>query len=130
MRKAKIIAEIQAYLTEELAAAQGGTQPDPVRAKEIQAQLLMYRFLPQREYGESDVAVPGALAELGLGERRALYLLVPQGGGLVLRVEGEPVQVITPQSPLGEALLGKKVGDTATVATGSGPRDYQLLSLS
>jgi transcription elongation GreA/GreB family factor len=74
--------------------------------------------------------VPGALVELELGGRKALYLIVPQGGGLVLSVEGEPVQVITPQSPLGEAVLGRKKGDAVTVATASGERVYRLVRLA
>jgi transcription elongation GreA/GreB family factor len=127
MRKAKIISEIQAYLTEEL---QSLGESDAPRLRELQAQLTMYRFLPQREYGDEDVAVPGALVELELGGRKALYLIVPQGGGLVLSVEGEPVQVITPQSPLGEAVLGRKKGDAVTVATASGERVYRLVRLA
>jgi hypothetical protein len=93
MRKAKIISEIQAYLTEEL---QSLGESDAPRLRELQAQLTMYRFLPQREFGDEDVAVPGALVELELGGRKALYLIVPQGGGLVLSVEGEPVQGLAP----------------------------------
>jgi transcription elongation GreA/GreB family factor len=67
---------------------------------------------------------------LELGTVRALYFLVPQGGGLVTSVDGRPVQVITPQSPLGERMLGKKVGDSFTVETASGgQRTYRVVSI-
>ena len=37
---------------------------------------------------------------------------------------------ISTTSPIGRALLGKKVGDTATVVTPSGKREMEVLSLS
>jgi transcription elongation GreA/GreB family factor len=45
-------------------------------------------------------------------------------------VEEKPVQVVTPQSPLGEALLGKKVGDRVRVEIRGGVREYRLLTLT
>jgi transcription elongation GreA/GreB family factor len=57
----------------------------------------------------------------------AYYLIVPKGGGLVTRVEGKAVQVITPNSPLGEALLGKRVGDEAQIEVGGKTRLYKVV---
>ena len=89
----------------------------------------MYRFLPVRNYTAEDVIVPSALVELKLGSASAYYYVAPQGGGLVTRVDGKAVQAITPNSPLGEALLGKKVGDTLEVQTRSGTREYLVVSV-
>ena len=36
---------------------------------------------------------------------------MPHGGGVVLRVDGVEVTVVTPSSPVGQALLGKQAGD-------------------
>lgn len=124
MDKRKVIEQIKAYLVEELESA------DEEHARELKRLLTVYRFLPQREYGKDDVVVPSAMVELKLGGARAYYFMAPQGGGLVTSVEGEPVQVITPQSPLGEALLGKKVGDTVEVAVRGTVRKYLITSIS
>lgn len=138
MDKRKVVTEIQTYLAGELAAllptverGKGAAKRDAgERAREIQSQLTMFKFLPVREFGDDDVVCPSSLVELELNGRRAFYFVVPSGGGLVMRVDESPVQVITPQSPLGEALLGRRVGDTVSVASASGvAREYRIVSL-
>jgi transcription elongation GreA/GreB family factor len=99
------------------------------RAAELQAQLLMWKYLPVRDYGPEDVACPSALVELEYGQTRAFYFIAPQGGGLVTRVDGRPVQVITPNSPMGEALMGKRIGDEVEVETRSSTRTYKVISI-
>ncbi len=39
------------------------------------------------------------------------FFVAPHGGGVKLEAEGRAVQVVTPQSPLGQALLGRAQGD-------------------
>jgi transcription elongation GreA/GreB family factor len=139
MDKRKVVQEIQAYLAAELGsllpAAEAGklSAEKGERVRELQSQLTMYKFLPLREYSRDDVICPASLVELELlssSGRRAFYFIVPSGGGLIMKIEESPVQVITPLSPLGEALLGKKVGDKVRVETQGAPRDYQILSMS
>jgi len=126
--KRKVVAEIQSYLAQELAEAHKAG--DESRMSEIQSQLTMYKFLPVRDYGgPGEVVAPSALVGLKY-EGHVLYcLMVPKGGGLVTRVEGEPVQGITPHSPLGEALLGKTTGDSVEVVAGGRRRSYEVISL-
>jgi transcription elongation GreA/GreB family factor len=99
------------------------------RAAELQSQLLMWKYLPIREFGPEDVACPAALVELEHGKTRAFYFIAPQGGGLVTRIDGQPVQVITPNSPMGEAIMGKKEGDTIEIETRSSTRTYKVVSI-
>jgi transcription elongation GreA/GreB family factor len=137
--KRNVVREIQAYLGEELASltSQAGVPsafaPDEgtkARIAEIKSQLTMYKFLPVREYGKEDVICPSSLVELDLQGRRAFYLIVPTGGGLVMRIDESPVQVITPNSPLGEVLMGRQVGDTVTVEASGKPRVYKIVSMT
>ncbi len=62
---------------------------------------------------------PGALVEVDLDEERILFFLLPFGGGVELTVEGREVTVITPESPVGSALLDKKKGDAFSFRAGS-----------
>ena len=58
----------------------------------------------------------GALGELSdRGGRGPRYFIGPGGGGLEVSHEGHSVLVLTPQSPLGRQLLGKRVGETIHV---------------
>jgi hypothetical protein len=125
LNKSSVIAEIEGYLRDELASA-----ADDAERRRIEGLLAQYRFLPRREYGVDDVIVPSALVELELNGSRAFYFVAPAGGGLVMRVEGRPVQVITPQSPLGEALLGRRRGERVEVRAGAGVRAYAIVGLS
>jgi transcription elongation GreA/GreB family factor len=127
LKKHKIIEQIQEYLTEELESLADPSGEEAERLKRLQ---LVYRFLPVKEYGRDEVIIPSALVELEFKKTIAYYFISPQCGGLITRVDGNPVQVITPQSPLGEALLGKKAGDTVQVMVRGAVRVYKILTVS
>ena len=99
------------------------------RVEELHSLLLMYKFLPLREFGADDVVCPSALVELEINKTRAWYFIAPQGGGLVTRVNDKPVQVITPASPMGEALMGKREGDLVEVESRDRVREYRVLAI-
>ena len=52
-----------------------------------------------------------------------------KGGGLQLSIDSVPVQIITPNSPLGEVLLGLKVGDVAAVEGSKKHIEYEIISI-
>ena len=99
------------------------------RAAELQKQIQIFKYLPVRNYGEDDVMCAGAIAELEHNKTKTYCFMVPQGGGMVLRFEDKPVQIITSISPMGEALLGKKTGEIAEVETRTGVREYKVLAI-
>jgi transcription elongation GreA/GreB family factor len=53
----------------------------------------------------------GALLTLRQGNIDTVYLLGPKAGGIEVCHEGTPITVITPQSPLGQRLMGKAEGE-------------------
>lgn len=87
-------------------------------------QLVVRDFDPQRGIGL------GALALLSdaHGHPQRLFL-GPEGAAMKLEVAGQPVQVIGPQSPLGQALLGKQVGDEISLHLPSGMQLLEILSV-
>jgi transcription elongation GreA/GreB family factor len=128
MQKSRVIAQIVEYLVDE--AGEARRSGDSERLREMERLQVLYRFLPNREYGPEDVIVPSALVSLELDGTTAHYFIAPQGGGLITQIDGKPVQVITPQSPLGEALLGKKLGDVVEVVIREKTRRYTVRTLS
>ena len=61
----------------------------------------------------------GALVEVEQSGEAMLFFLLPCGGGVEVTVEGREVTVITPESPVGAALLDKNEGDTYSFRVGS-----------
>lgn len=140
MNKKQVIERIQEYLTGELqdlaqaSAEAGDNQIDAqkdiaARRFELERLQTLYRFMPVRDYTKDDVVVPSALVSLEFDGREAFYFLAPQGGGLITQIDGKPLQVITPNSPLGEALLGKRLGDAVEVGIRGTVRRYRITSL-
>lgn len=121
MKKKDLLDQIQDYW-------EGQSKENPEVA-EFKRLATVYRFLPRRDYDETDVIAPGVMALLEINAVKTYCYIAPEGGGLVLRVGGAPVQVITAQSPLGGALLGKSLGDEVQVMTQSGVRNYRILGI-
>lgn len=86
-------------------------------ATEIGASIELYGTLPLPEFKANDVIALGAVVEVESGgtggkTRRHRYFIGPRAGGLELRVGGHDLLVLTPQSPLGRQLIGRRVGET------------------
>ena len=70
-----------------------------------------------------------ALVELESDGARTHYFLGPKSGGLEIRHKGSEILVITPESPLGQQLLGKKVGDRVTLETRGPAQVFRISSV-
>jgi transcription elongation GreA/GreB family factor len=78
-------------------------------------------FTPDRPVGV------GALVTAEEGTRNVRLFIALYGGGS--RLANGSVQVVTPRSPLGEALIGKRVGDNCEVLTGGNRRELELIGI-
>jgi len=97
------------------------------RAQQIRQALAAYRQLELRAFADGDPVRLGALVELEDedGGQRSLFL-GPAAGGLKLVRDGREILVVTPDAPLGRALLGCRIGDEVEL----GGRSYEILSLT
>ena len=86
-------------------------------AAEIGANIELYTTLPLPEFTLREPIAVGALVELESGGNRTWYFIGPRAGGLEVSSEGRTILVLTPQSPLGRQLIGKREGDTLQVAS-------------
>lgn len=84
-------------------------------AGEIEESLAVYTTRPLPDFGPGSVIALGAVVELSARGKSAWYFLGPRAGGLELRVGEKEILVLTPQSPLGRQLLGKRVGDSVQI---------------
>lgn len=99
------------------------------RLVEIEDVLMSFSLIHLRDFTAEDTVALSALVEVEFRGRRSLLFLLPKGGGTRTDFEGQSIQVISPNSLLGEALLGLKVGDEAIVEQGAEVKEYEILSL-
>ncbi len=99
------------------------------RVGEIEELIYTYKDLEVRSFKADEAISSTALVEVQINDKRSFVFIMSKGGGTILTVDGISVQIVTPSSPLGEALLGLRVGDTAIVETGDKIREYDVLSV-
>lgn len=93
-------------------------------------QFITYcKFLEVKAYGEEDPINAGALVELDQDGKISWVFLLPKGGGMSLEFDGHTIQIVTPKSPLGDAIVGRHAGDLALVDTGKETREYEIVSV-
>lgn len=110
------------------AAYLAGAQADRVR--DLQTAENALAFLRLRDFGPTDTVGLGALVELEAeDDATLLYFLAPQGGGMRSVQGGKVIQVVTPQSPLGQALVGRSEGESVEVRGPRGKRELVIVGL-
>ncbi len=89
------------------------------RAQEIRQSLENYRNLTLRHFDEkTPIRLTASVTiEAEDGSRRQVFL-GPAAGGLKLAGDDTEYIVITPESPLGRALLGRVCGEEITIGSG------------
>lgn len=73
-------------------------------------------------------AAPGALVEAEEEDGTHTFFIAPEGGGTRLRKGA--VQVVTPRSPLGQALVGRRAGDDCQVQLAGKTRELTIVCVS
>jgi len=81
------------------------------------------RIRPQEK-----VAV-GALVTVETTGKKNYFFFLPKGGGITIQDGTEQIQVMTPSSPLGKALLGLSQGDTAEITMSGQKKVYEILAV-
>lgn len=96
-------------------------------ADETALSLAQFQALALRDFAADEPIGLGALVAL---DGPARYFIGPRAGGTEIEVNGTNVLVITPQSPLGRQLLGRRQGDTVQLDVGGKLTDARIVSVS
>lgn len=101
------------------------------RVAELKECLNDFKNAVVRNYTEDTPLGPTALVEVMSlnSEETKTFFFMPKGGGLTLRYNQTPIQVVTASSPIGRALVGKKVGDLINYSVGNNQREYEIESV-
>jgi hypothetical protein len=81
------------------------------QAAETAEALKQFAALPIRDFGPADAIDLSALVELESATAKTCYFIGPCAGGTEIMEGRREILVITPQSPLGQQLVGRKQGD-------------------
>jgi transcription elongation GreA/GreB family factor len=100
---------------------------EALRVEELRKGLEDVRAMPVRALREGERAALGALVVADEDGDASVFWLVPYGGGT--RLAGGEVQVVTPKSPLGRALLGKVAGDDCEVVVAGKTRTLSVTAV-
>jgi transcription elongation GreA/GreB family factor len=88
---------------------------------------LLESFRPRPLPAKGPIAL-GAVVEVEDGSQGRTFFLAPVGAGVELHGPGGDgfLSVVTPASPIGKAVIGKRVGDTVEVLVQGEPREWAI----
>ncbi len=95
-------------------------------ADEVATAIAAFRNLAVRTFGPGEPAALGALVRLEARGARSVYFLGPAHGGLEVSINGDEVMVVTPSSPLGRSLMGRKTGERVALPQGARTVDHTI----
>jgi transcription elongation GreA/GreB family factor len=102
------------------------------RASDMEEAFVRVSALELLDFKPGARIAVSALIELLHDDKQLHYFLVPAAGGERLTVAGTEIQTLTPQSPLGRALLGASEGDEAELPprqAGEPARIYEIVKV-
>lgn len=99
------------------------------RVAELREALFEYKNLVIKDFSANDVISSTALIEVESLGKKSILFYMSKGGGFSIILGGTKVQVVTPSTPLGEALLQMREGDSILVELGNTEREYDILKV-
>lgn len=97
---------------------------------ETAAALQQFTTLKLRSFSANDPVDLTALVELEGATETNFYFIGPSAGGTEVVLENKTILVITPQSPLGQQLVGRKQGDRLKLKIGRFANDHRIASVA
>jgi len=99
------------------------------KAKEILDSITVYEALAIKDFAPGEPIDLTALVELDTDGMRSTYFIGPKNGGLEIEHQRKQIMVITPQSPLGQNLMGRESGQRWTAKIGGSTVKYHIVSV-
>jgi transcription elongation GreA/GreB family factor len=99
------------------------------QAAEIESAIAEFEKLAARQLTDGEAIDIGAFVELEHGGENSFYFIGPRAGGTEVVHEKKEILVITPQSPLGEQLMGRKQGDQPQLNFGGKAQPSRIVTV-
>ncbi|HET6337740.1 MAG TPA: hypothetical protein VFG30_31185 [Polyangiales bacterium] len=99
-----------------------------LRVVELEKAERQVRFMTLRDFGPDDGIDLSALVEIEADDGVITwYLLAPAAGGRSIAYEGVTIDLLTPEAPLGRALIGRMSGDDLELRVSGRERELAIL---
>ena len=105
-------------------------QGQAARARELEMTITALLSRPPRAFEPDEPIALGALVTLESADKLERVLICSGGGGANLEDENGPVRIVTPEAPLGRALLGKSAGEEIELAVAGRKRELVIVSVT
>jgi len=99
------------------------------RVVQINEVLVTLQTMKIIDFGERDTIKASALTTIRMDGKTSRLFVLPKGGGVNLKLDGETIQIVTPSSNLGEAILGLKAGEVAEFEVGDQLKECEILKV-
>jgi transcription elongation GreA/GreB family factor len=98
-------------------------------AVEVQETLATYQTMTLPAFSREAAVDLGAVITLEARGKPSTYFLGPRSGGLEIDVGSQKLIVVTPQSPLGRQLRGRRVGDVVQLPGRNGAVPHRIVAI-
>jgi transcription elongation GreA/GreB family factor len=98
-------------------------------ADEVATAINAFRNLTLRAFMPGEPAAVGAVVHLEARGAKSVYFLGPTHGGLEVSINGNDVMVVTPSSPLGRSLMGRKIGERVALPQGARTVEHTITAV-
>jgi hypothetical protein len=100
------------------------------QAAETELTIKEFRKLAVKKFGPKDRIDLSALVELQSSAETNHYFIAPRGGGIEITSGKKEIFVITPQSPLGQQLMGRVAGEKLSFKIGPATEHYTIAGVA
>ncbi|HEX2860756.1 MAG TPA: GreA/GreB family elongation factor [Lacunisphaera sp.] len=100
-------------------------------AEEAAQAVAQFRAMNVRDVAPGEPASLGSLVTVtDPAGRKTRYFIGPRAGGTEVNMGGDSIMVITPQSPLGRELVGRRSGDRVVTTLGGKRGELTIAALA
>ncbi len=100
------------------------------RAEDLRAAMLMLKSLTLLTFDrESPIDISALVTLQDESGQQKIYFLLPSQGGVKLKVDQKEVSTVSPESPLGRALIDKRVGQAIELKSAGQTRCLEIVDV-
>lgn len=96
------------------------------RVRDLKETLTLISTLKIKNFKDNEKISHTALIQIEFNNKESWLIMLPKGGGQSCTFENRSIKIITPESPLGDLLLGKTSGDIVVLNN----KEYTIISIA